>query len=80
MKTYTIQWTRYRTNDTTTRYIQGTTDRLAQYCGVKAKNIRSVISKWQKELDDRYGCTYTRVSVEVVDSIPEGANVSVLTD
>lgn len=79
-KIYTVKWTRHRPAETTERYYTGTAERIAAFCGYHStKTIRSVLSKWQKELDRRYECTYTRVSVELVEAAPEGAQVTALT-
>lgn len=74
-KIYVVRWTRHRITETTERFIRGTAEQIADYCGIKATNIRSVLSKWQKELDHRYECTYTRVCVEQITDLPEGAKV-----
>lgn len=78
-KIYVVRWARHRITETTERFVRGTAEQIAEYCGVKATSIRSILSKWQKELDRRYECTYTRVSVDQVDTVPEGASVNDLS-
>ena len=79
-KIYTVKWTRHHITETTERYYTGTAERIAAFCGCPStKTIRSVLSKWQKALDRRHACTYTRVSVELMEATPEGAQVTALS-
>ena len=90
MKIYIVKQTRHRMDSTDETFVSGSVERLAKYAGIRATadrfgrvkplTIRSVLKQWQKDLDWRYGCTYTSASVELVDKMPGGVRVHQLEE
>lgn len=76
-KLYIVRWSRHRITETTNRFYQGTLEDFKRYTAhASCKTMKSIMKKWQDELDFRYGSTYTRIYVDVVDMVPDGETIN----
>jgi hypothetical protein len=75
-KTYIVKKTTSRVTSGSENYVSGTKEDIARYCGFNGSSIKVILNRWNADLEDRYKCTYTRVCVELVDSVPDGVRVS----